>query len=369
MAHLGNTILRFEVKFFLSALLLICCATIASARQPLCAFRVENIWYFLTEDGKEMCKPMILDGISHYSEGKFAARKRTKDTVYFAYFDINGKELFKVNTSLPFQFKQGYALTVKYFDEKGTQRLYGMIDSTGKTIFDNVLPDALEFSDSHAYIDDFDKKGYINLDAEFAIQIPDTLVGYRFSEGLAAVSNAEMKIGFINKSGEIVIPLKYYEAGIFSEGLCKVFGEDGFGFINKQGDLVIAHRFDEARNFFEDRAFVGILDDDYKLTWGFIDKDGRMIESYIYSNVLDFSEGLAAVQKDNYWGYIDKNGNTVIDFKYNDADSFKNGLAFVVDRQNKKAGYIDKKGNFLITFNKFEILIDFRSNRKFFNFQ
>lgn len=357
------------MKLFWSVLITICCATAANASKPLCAFRVENIWYFLTEDGQEMCKPMILDGISHYSEGKFAARKRTKDTAYFAYFDTKGKELFKVNTSLPFHFKQGYALTVKYLDEKGTQRLYGVIDSTGKTIFDNVLPDALEFSDSLAYIDNYDKKGYINLNAEFAIQIPDTLVGYRFSEGLAAVSNADMKVGFIDKSGEIIIPLKYYEAGIFSEGLCKVFGENGFGFINKQGDLVIAHRFDEARNFVEDRAFVGVLDDDYKLTWGFIDKDGKMIESYIYSNVLDFSEGLAAVQKDKLWGYIDKNGKTVIDFQFNEADSFKNGLAFVVDRQNKKAGYIDKKGNYIITFNRFEILIDFRSNKKFFNFQ
>lgn len=336
--------------------------------EPLCAFRVNNIWYFLDDKGKEMCKPMILDGIAHYSEGKFAARKRTKDTVYFAYFDKNGNELFKVNTSLPFQFKQGFALTVKFLDEKGTERLYGFIDSSGNVIFDNVLPDALDFSDSLAYVDTYEKKGYLNLNGQFQLEIPDTLVGYRFSEGLAAVSNIDLKVGYINKKGEILIPLKYEEGGEFSEGLCKVYGEGGFGFINKNGDLVIAHKFDEARNFKEERAFVGMLDDNNNLIWGLIDKDGRTIENFIYTKVLDFNEGLAAVQRDSLWGFIDKNGNKVIDFKFNEADSFYGGMAFVLDRKNKKAGYINKKGEFLISFNKFEILVDFRSNRKFFNF-
>lgn len=361
-------IMKFQIKLTIILFAIIFANIDLFCKNPLCAFRADKVWYFLNDDGTEMCPSMILDGISHFSEGKFAARRRNKDTVYFAYFNTAGKELFKVNTSLPLQFKQGYALTVKFLDEKGTQRLYGMIDSNGNIIFDNVLPDALEFSDSLAYIDNDERKGYIDLQGNFRITLDDKYVGYRFSEGLAAISDADLKLGFINKKGEIVIPLKYDEGGEFSEGLCKVYSEGGFGYINKNGDLVIAHRFDEARNFCEERAFVGMLDDNNELIWGFIDKDGRMIETFIYKAVNDFSEGLASVKKDKLWGFIDKNGNTIIDFQYSDADSFYNNLAFVIDRANKRAGYINKKGEFVIDFNKFEVLIDFRSNKKFYSF-
>ena len=35
-----------------------------------------------------------------------------------------------------------------------------------------------------------------------------------------------------------------------------------------------------------------------------------------YDDAYSFSEGLAAVKKDELWGYIDKNGNEILPFKY-----------------------------------------------------
>jgi len=84
--------------------------------------------------------------------------------------------------------------------------------------------------------------------------------------------------------------------------------------------------------------------------WGFIDEAGKKVIPYIYSEVLSFSEGLAAVKKGK-WGFIDKHGNEVIPFKYNATGSFSEGLA-AVNMGNKdfgKWGFIDKSGNVIIS--------------------
>lgn len=335
---------------------------------PLAAFKVGNIWYFINSDGTEMFPPQILDGVGSFSEGKFFVKKRNKDTSYFCYYDTKGNELFKVNTSLPFDFKSGRALTVQFHDEKGTSRSYGFIDDNGRVLYENILEDGLDFSDSLAYVQQGDNRGYIRRDGKIAFYIDDLHVGYRFSEGKAPISNNDYLFAFIDTTGKIVIPFKYDEVGEFSEGLCKAYYDTKFGYINHNGDFMINHDFDDAKNFREGYAFVATYDDDFHLIWGFINKDGRLMEHFIYRHVNDFSEGLASVNKNGKWGFVNYNADIVIDYIYSDADNFNGGIAFVADRENKKAGYINKKGEFVFEINKFDMLIDFRSNNRYYSF-
>ncbi len=62
-----------------------------------------------------------------------------------------------------------------------------------------------------------------------------------------------------------------------------------------------------------------------------------------YDDTQYFSEGLAAVAKNEKFGYIDSSRKLIIPFQYVDALPFYNGLAMV--SKNKKTFYIDKKGN------------------------
>ena len=160
---------------------------------------------------------------------------------------------------------------------------------------------------------------------------------YSFSEGLARV-RLDGKEGFIDKSGNEVIPLKYDEAEDFSEGLAVVELDGKYGFIDKNGNEVVPCTYDRAHDFSEGLAFVGL---DGKC--GFIDNSGNVVVPLKYDDAKSFSEGLARVCLDGKWGFIDKSGKVVIPCKYGWADKFSEGRARVC--LGGKDGFIDKSGN------------------------
>ena len=213
-----------------------------------------------------------------------------------------------------------------------------------------------------------------------------------FSEGLAYVSGNRID-GFIDKTGELVIPCsKYKEVCSFSDGLAAVKIGDSregtqekWGFIDHSGNEVIPCQYDIARNFHDGVAVVGFIDAERKrfgyplCKWGCINRAGEEVipfgkygmigchgdygyrdSSGYYGTVYDegrkrFFEGMASVWSDSkpyIYGYVDKNGAEVVPLKYNSVDPFSNGLAIVriSDGKDVNAGYIDKEGNVVIPF-------------------
>ena len=158
-----------------------------------------------------------------------------------------------------------------------------------------------------------------------------------FSEGLASVI-LDGKYGSIDKSGNEVVPCKYDYAYSFSEGLARVHLDGKYGFIDKSGNEVVPCKYDLAWRFSEGLASVEL---DGKC--GFIDKSGNVVIPFKYDAARPFSEGLARVHLDGKEGFIDKNGNEVVPLKYDDAYDFSEGLALV--RLDGKYGFIDKSGN------------------------
>lgn len=119
------------------------------------------------------------------------------------------------------------------------------------------------------------------------------------------------KSGFIDKSGGLVIPAKFYKATEFSEGIAIVMPSP------QKGEI--------------------------------IDVTGQMIGPFgLYAGVQPFSGGMAAVLRDeNHSGFIDSAGKLVIPMKFSAAASFSDGLAAVADSTGKW-GWIDKTGVFVI---------------------
>jgi hypothetical protein len=63
-------------------------------------------------------------------------------------------------------------------------------------------------------------------------------------------------VGFIDKTGNIVIKPQFNSAWKFSQGLAAVFIGDKVGYIDKMGNIVIKPQFNSAWKFSEGLAAV-----------------------------------------------------------------------------------------------------------------
>ncbi len=219
-----------------------------------------------------------------------------------------------------------------------------------------------------------------------------------FSEGLAAVNigyqggfdhygNAFITVnsgkwGFINKKGEVVIPLDHHSVKSFSEGLALV---DNSFYIDTTGKaaITLAKYYDEIYPFAGDFALVarnkqyGYIDRSGKevvpsvhpkstidhtpidqliresvLTlspfessgkWGYKNNKGEIVIAAIHTIACGFSDDLALVERDGQWFYIHRDGSQATPFlTYDHTENFVNGYARV--RSGKLWGYIDKTG-------------------------
>ncbi|MDN4603964.1 MULTISPECIES: WG repeat-containing protein [Paenibacillus] len=182
-----------------------------------------------------------------------------------------------------------------------------------------------------------------------------------FSEGLAWVV-VDYKAGVINTSGDWIVEPKYefdiYRLGSyrFSEGLSRVYDKK-WKFINTKGEVVIETNYQSVKDFSEGLAAVKKNN-----LWGFIDHNGKEVIKPQYQDIGGilgylgdgsggFNEGLIAVKKNGKWGYIDKSGKTVIKFQYYIADNFNEGIARVYLDENTSSSnrYINKTGKIVLT--------------------
>ncbi|WP_020602578.1 WG repeat-containing protein [Spirosoma spitsbergense] len=226
------------------------------------------------------------------------------------------------------------------------------------------------FSDNwHPYISFY---GYVNKRGEKVIESKYSYAD-NFSEGLALVMTDDDFCGFINLSGQEILPITG-AFRTFSEGLAleytwesidkhkysneSIYIVDEHGgyeksrfFINMNGEKTIeVEKYDEVESFSNGLAKISV---DSKI--GYIDQVGNEIVKPRYDRSEfnksgTFSEGLAVVQQNNRWGYITNNGDEIIPLLYFNAGKFSNGLARV-EYCNKKtinycicSGYFDSKG-------------------------
>ncbi|MGD1084133.1 MAG: WG repeat-containing protein [Verrucomicrobiota bacterium] len=162
------------------------------------------------------------------------------------------------------------------------------------------------------------------------------------------------KVGFIDRTGKVVIPLKYMNMKPslrFSEGLAAVAtANEGWTYIDETGKTAIklGFRYADAGDFSEGLACVRAPGG-----FGYIDKKGQEVIKPQYVQAFDFSEGYASVSKENQRPvFLDTSGKLAFPEYVPTMQSFSEGLAFVSlasdHRMVPTGGYIDLTGKLVV---------------------
>ena len=192
---------------------------------------------------------------------------------------------------------------------------FGYIDDTSQEIIRVVYDELGDFGDGHrlVYAKYNGKYGFYNANGKLVTDFKyDGTSGFDWDNRLASVfikrGDGDYRFGYIDLNGNEVIPLIYELALPFSDGYAAVFdANDKIGFINENGQLVIPYQYDDVKwGFFN--GFVWVKKNGY---WGMIDKSGNAKISFIYPQIekFYFSTGFADVIKDSTTKYYyDKYG-------------------------------------------------------------
>lgn len=130
----------------------------------------------------------------------------------------------------------------------------------------------------------------------------------------------EKRKGLIHFSGKQILACEYCVISSFDEnsGLAcvgKSFTGSVFGFVNRLGDVVIPLKYDFPLWFTVDsEGFLWLKDSNGK--WGAMDEGGHEKIPFVYDDAGRFCYGLAGVVKAGKQGFIDNSGRVIIDFKY-----------------------------------------------------
>jgi len=118
-----------------------------------------------------------------------------------------------------------------------------------------------------------------------------------------------------------------------------------YGYVDKEGNIVLPLEYNEGLTFNEGYSAVRKGE-----KWAFLDSTGKFITEFVYIDVLGFSEGKAPAKKTSGWGYVDTLGKEIIAFQYTNARKFTEGLAAVSNKGKEFWGYINRHGDVIIPF-------------------
>ena len=171
--------------------------------------------------------------------------------------------------------------------------------------------------------DIFGRPETISVGDNYRVYYRDTISYKGDWKGIAMSVQRDGKWGFVNKKGDEIIPCKFYISE--SDSLLPVGLNNLYGFIDLSGNIVIPLNYEFAGPFSRDVAPVvknGKL--------GFINKLGDIVIDLIYDPKYEMHDGKArikdsfwlnetiAIRKNGKWGLINIKGEEVYPFKFDE---------------------------------------------------
>lgn len=153
---------------------------------------------------------MFREGLVRYEVP--AAGSADEELTYKGYLNKAGEIAIGAKYTDAQPFSEGLASV-----QDPVTRLYGYIDKTGKQVIPMEYEYADNFSEGYAQVADENESFFIDKNGNRSITLPQGFQPYySFEGGLARVTDDAGNIGYVDKTGELVIDAEYKSAGPFS---------------------------------------------------------------------------------------------------------------------------------------------------------
>jgi len=219
--------------------------------------------YGLISDSGKVIIPAIYESFHNLREDKIAVMKEGQ----YGYINIQGQEVIPFVYEWAGNFSQGFAIAKK--DGK-----WGHISQKGEILSPFIYDKTGDFNQGYAYVQKGDLYGRINLKGQLVIPVEYHGIG-PFQNGVAKVTKRVDGIklrGEVDTSGVLLIPCLYEEYLSFEEDLIPVRSGRLWGYANREWELVIPILYHRAFLFSEGRAQVILNGESF-----YINKQGQRL--------------------------------------------------------------------------------------------
>ena len=284
---------------------------------------------FIDKTGAEVIAPQYASA-SIFSEGLAAVEVGGK----WGFIDRTGTMVIAPQyREIPMGFSEGLAAV------RGKKGL-AYIDKTGTQVFAAPYDNALPFHDGLAEV----RRKVKSTNFLGAVLTIAAGTAGQFIYDPLMLDDENVKRGYIDKTGTMIISIKNDYNSTFVDGTALVKVKSRWGCVDRTGAYLVPANYRMMRHFSEDLAAV----QDTAELWGYAAKDGSVAIAPTYNAVQDFHEGLAAVVKGGKPFFIDKTGRVpfLTPSTVTELGSFAAGLAPA--KVGDKWGYIDHSGSMVI---------------------
>ena len=303
-------------------------------------------WGFINEKGEFVINPHFEFASDFQKNGLATVKKDGK----FGCIDKEGNFVIPPKFETIIDFSEGRAIVV--FNGR-----FHVIDETGQILTTKGYSFISMYQHSRAMVADTVKDGnyrygYLNKEGNVAIPLQYETAS-DFKDSLAVVKIKEGKFALIDKHGNIVTTFHYFYVGNYGDKLLafKKTSNDRLGYLDMKGNVVIGPKFTVALPFENGRAVVNTAAD-YRNKYGLIDRKGTYVIQPVYNDMMILGENRVAVGRavDEEKPYLGSNyaianwnGELLTKFLYEHVSRFDQGIASVSD--GEKAFFIDRSGS------------------------
>lgn len=220
--------------------------------------------------------------------------------------------------------------------------LWGLMHVDGDLVVPPRFEQVASHDDGIAMVRLNSKWGLIDARGEYVLKPKYDDMGVLFWGGLLEVE-LRGKSGFINRSGQVIVPLEYDWVSYWGDEYVVGAKNGRAGVTKLNGEVVIPLKYDDLDLEFDDMGWIAAKQDG---RWGYLTRQNRWALAAKYEDAKTFEADIARVKLDGKWGLINTNGDWVLKPAYDEIEFFSNAVA--VFRHNGKWGLLDQAGKVLL---------------------